>query len=76
MSAQRGERLSPTVGHQILSAIGAANLLVGEAITKTAHGHRQLEILSRRLGFDPTAYGDGVKPPSAATETEKAALAN
>jgi hypothetical protein len=72
--AQTDERLSPTVGHQILSAIGAANLSIGDALTKTAHGHRQLEILGRRLGLDPTAYGDGLKPPSAAIGVEEEAV--
>lgn len=68
VSAQMGERLSPTAGHQLLVAIGAANVAVGEALAKTAQGHRQLEVLGRQLGIDPTAYGDGVKPPSARIE--------
>ncbi|GAA4221644.1 hypothetical protein GCM10022253_28170 [Sphingomonas endophytica] len=74
VSAQTSERLNPTVGHQFLAAIGAANLAIGEALARTAQGHRQLEVLSRRLGLDPTAYGDGLKPPSATMQSDEEAL--
>lgn len=65
INAQTSERLSITAGHQVLSAISAANQAVSDAVMRTAQGHRLLEALGQRLGHDPVAYGDVVKPPSA-----------
>jgi len=68
IDAQTSERLSITAGHQVLSAISAASQSVSEAVTRVAQAHRLLEALGQRLGHDPQAYGDVVKPPSASLD--------
>ena len=65
IKAQTHENLSPLVGHQILSAITNAQLSITGALGYMAEGHRQLEVLARKLGIDPEAFGDVVKRPSA-----------
>lgn len=55
--------LGGLAGHQVLAAIATAQAHIGSAIGEAAGGHRQLELLGRRMGYDVTGYGDGQKPP-------------
>jgi len=71
-SAQAHHNLSVVAGHQILSAISAAQGEVASAIGKSAEAHRMIEVVGRRLGYDPTAYGDQEKDPGAGFTTARA----
>jgi hypothetical protein len=66
IAAQEKQNVSPVAGHQILAAISNAQLMVASALGHMAEGHRQLETLGRKLGFDVSAFGDVLKPPAAA----------
>lgn len=63
IEAQTGENISPICGHQVLAAISNAQLMVAGALGHVADGHRQLEVLGRKLGIDVTDFGDVLKPP-------------
>lgn len=65
VAAQAGQNLSPVAGHQVLSAVSEAQLAVSGAIRHMAEGHRQLEVMALKFGFDPEAYGDVLKQPAA-----------
>jgi len=62
IAAQSGENVSPISGHQVLAAISNAQLLVAGALGHMADGHRQLEVLGRKLGIDVSGFGDVLKP--------------
>ncbi len=62
--AQAGRNLSPVAGHQVLTSISNAQLLASTALGHIARAHRELEMLARKLGIDPKAFGDVLKPPA------------
>ncbi|MDE8652257.1 hypothetical protein [Novosphingobium album (ex Liu et al. 2023)] len=63
VAAQTQKNISPVAGHQILSSISSAQMMVSSALGHMADGHRQLEALGRRLGIDVSSFGDVLKPP-------------
>lgn len=66
--AQAGHNMSPIAGHQVLAAISNAQLMTSSALSHIAQAHRDLEVLGRKLGIDPAAFGDVLKPPAEESE--------
>ena len=62
--AQRLSGVGSTVGHQFLRAVTSSSVGITDALSHIADGHRLLEQLGKRLGYDVSAYGDGIKDPA------------